>query len=486
MKCARKIYNMKKIYPVLLAGGLGDRLWPLSRKSYPKQFSTLNGQRTLFQQAAIRLTSSKLIKFAPHVTLTNSDFRFIINEQLLDVDIDRGHILIEPETKNTAPAILAATLFVFAQDPEAVLLVTPSDHVIPDKSAFHAAVELGINQVNMDKIVTFGVSPVRPETGYGYLELELGSQDKNCVSLVKRFVEKPDYARALQMLNSGNYLWNAGIFLFKAKKMLNVFKTLSPKTFELTRKALNSAQYDLNFLRLNSEYWKDLEGISIDFAIMEKIKNLVAVPFMAEWSDLGSWDAVWSKSVKASSGVALSNGAHEIDCRNSIIRSEHSGQQIVGLGLDNIIAVAMPDAVLVASKDKAQDVKKVVDYLKVKNVSQAENFPKGYRPWGWFESLSTGDKFHVKLIHVKQGCVLSLQSHKYRSEHWIVLQGEAKISVDDKVNNLTEGQSAYIPLGAIHRLENIGKTLLVLIEVQTGSYFGEDDIVRYEDLYNRE
>ncbi len=477
---------MSKVYPVLLAGGLGNRLWPLSRKSHPKQFSSLIGHNTLFQQAALRLTSSEHIEFAPHVIITNSDFRFIIGDQLQDVGIDLWQNMIEPQPKNTAPAILAATLFLIAQDSEAIMLVTPSDHVIPDKSLFHSVVKLGVDQVNIGKIVTFGVSPTHPETGYGYLELALDKQDKKGVSLVNRFVEKPKYSKALEMLDAGNYLWNAGIFLFKAKEMIAAFKTLAPEIFELTKKAVETAQLDLGFFRLNPEYWRDLENISIDYAIMEKVRNLVAVSFTAKWSDLGSWDAVWSETTKDYSGVALSKGAHAIDCTNTLLRSENFDQQIVGLGLDNIIAVAMPDAVLVARKDKSQDVKKVVDHLKIHDVIQAESFPKDHRPWGSFENLSIGDRYQVKRISVKPGAALSLQSHKYRSEHWIVVQGNAKVTVNDKIKNLNEGESIYIPLGAIHRLENIGKVPMILIEVQTGSYFGEDDIVRYEDLYKRE
>lgn len=476
---------MTKIYPVLLAGGNGNRLWPLSRKSYPKQFSSLISNKTLFQQSANRLTSSKNVEFANHLTLTNSDFRFIIAEQLQEIGIHKGQILLEPETKNTGPAILAATLFLHSQDPDAVLLVSPSDHLIPNKLAFHDIVKLAADQLYNNKMVTFGIVPTHPETGYGYLELEQDNKDKNGISIVRSFCEKPEYSDALNMVNAGNYLWNAGIFLFKATEMIAAFKKFSPRTFDLTKKSLDTSILDLDFLRLNPDYWKDLENISIDYLIMEKAKNLVAVPFTQKWNDFGSWDAVWSETKIKSTGVALSERAHSIDCTNTIIRSENENQQIVGLGLDNIIAIAMPDAVLVASKHRAQDVKNVVKHLKSKKIIQAEEFPKSFRPWGWFEILSKGSNFRVKRIYVKPGASLSLQSHKFRSEHWVVVKGEAKVTVNDKVEILKEGESVYVPSGAIHRLENTITIPIILIEVQTGSYFGEDDIIRYDDLYNR-
>ena len=476
---------MTTITPVLLAGGSGTRLWPLSRQSYPKQFSIFLGDQTLFQQSALRLKSSNQIEFAPHITLTNSDFRFIVSEQLLAIGIEPVHILIEPEAKNTAPAIIAASLFAHANNPEAVLLVVPSDHVIPDTSAFHAAVKIGLDHINAGKMVTFGISPTHPETGYGYLELAQDNLDGIGTSSVVRFVEKPQLTRAEQMLNAGNYLWNAGIFLFTASDMIVAFETFAPDILLFAKDAVETAKADLGFLRLNPESWESLEDISIDYAIMEKTRNLVAVPYSSKWSDVGGWDAVWSELPKDSEGLALSDGAHAIDCSDTLLRSESPGQKIFGLGLDNIIAIAMADAVLVAQKDRAQDVKKVVDHLKANNIPQAQIFPKDHRPWGWFESLALGNRFQVKRICVKPGGALSLQSHSHRCEHWVVVEGMATVTVDDEVRLLTEGQSVYIPRGAIHRMENTGELLMVLIEVQTGSYLGEDDIVRYEDIYAR-
>ena len=473
------------IYPVLLAGGSGTRLWPLSRKSYPKQFSNLIGKKTLFQFSAKRLTSSDIIEFASHITLTNADFRFIIGEQLQEIGIDPGPILIEPEAKNTAAAILAASIFAHEKDKDAVLLVAPSDHVIPDTAIFHGAIKVGLSHVKNQKIVTFGIKPTHPEIGYGYLELSTDPLDDNGTSDIKNFVEKPNLQDAKQMLEAGHYLWNAGIFLFHAQNMIDAFGAYAPETLDLVSKSINEASTDLGFLRLAAEPWSKIKDISIDYAIMEKAQNLVAVPYTSKWSDLGGWDAVWSESKPDPTGNVTSETAHAVECSNSLLRSESSSQQVVGIGLNNIMAIAMPDAVLVAPKERAQDVKKAVELLKSKDIVQAEIFPKDHRPWGWFESLALGDCFQVKRICVKPGAALSLQSHKHRSEHWIVVEGTAKVSIEDEVKLVSEGQSIYVPLGAKHRMENPGSSTMVLIEVQIGSYLGEDDIIRYEDVYAR-
>jgi len=466
-----------------LAGGSGTRLWPLSRKSYPKQFSKLFDGLSLFQQSAHRLTSSKIVDFNPIIILTSSEFRFIAGEQLQRAGIKPGQIIIEPSSKNTAPAILLASLFTELDEKNSIVLVAPSDHVIANQEAFHEAISYGIEDVKNGKIVTFGIKPSRAETGYGYLELsKIGATNSYPV---ERFVEKPDAGSARKMLDSGNFCWNAGIFMFRSSDMLRAFEQHAPEMIAPVQSALSSSEKDLDFIRLDPKAWEESKEISIDYAIMEKATNLVAIPFDKKWSDLGDWGAVWHEMEKDENRVAKSENAHAIECQDTLLRSESPTLQLVGLGLKNIVAIAMPDAVLVADKSRAQEVKFAVDQLRKFNLIQAEKFPKEHRPWGWFETLTINNRFHVKRIVVNPDEALSLQSHHHRSEHWIVVEGTAKVTVDDNVKLVTEGQSAYVPLGATHRLENPGKLRLVLIEVQTGAYLGEDDIVRYEDKYAR-
>ncbi|MEM7176214.1 MAG: mannose-1-phosphate guanylyltransferase/mannose-6-phosphate isomerase [Pseudomonadota bacterium] len=476
---------MKPLHSVILCGGSGTRLWPLSRKSYPKQFVPLVGDKTLFQACAERLSGGDL-EFAAPLVLTASDFRFIVAEQLTGIGIDPGAILIEPEGRNTAPAILAGALHLAANDPEAIMLVAPSDHVVPDTAAFHAAIEKGLEAVADGKLVTFGIKPGHAETAYGYLELPSqpdGSGD--AIDLVQ-FVEKPDGPRAAEMLAAGNFLWNAGIFLFRATDIIAAFKAHAPDLITPVEAALSGARSDLGFLRLAPDAWARAKDISIDYAVMEKAENLAVVPFDGGWSDLGGWDAVWREAGPDEAGVVAGEGATAIECNNTLLRADSDNLEIVGIGLNNIMAVAMNDAVLVADMSRAQDVKQAVAALKAKSAPQAVQFPKDHRPWGWFESLVVGGRFQVKRICVHPGAALSLQSHFHRSEHWIVVEGTAKVTVDDEVKLVTENESVYIPLGAVHRMENPGKVPMVLIEVQTGSYVGEDDIVRYEDVYARD
>ena len=471
------------IHPILLCGGSGTRLWPLSRKSYPKQFAKLMGDESLFQASARRLSGKG---FTAPVIATGDPFRFIVTEQLAQVEQIAQSILIEPEGRNTAPAILAAALMIARKDPHAMMLVAPSDHVIPDTAAFAATVQAAVARAQAGDLVTFGITPTRPETGYGYLELAEGADaGANQPQSLARFVEKPDSTRATEMLAAGNYLWNAGIFLFTAEAILAAFEKHAPKMVEAVTASLKNANADLGFTRLAPDAWAEADNISIDYAIMEKADNLAVMPFSAGWSDLGGWDAVWMESGPDAQGNVCSENATAIDCRDTLLRSETDGLQLVGIGLDNIVAIAMGDAVLVADKSQAQRVKEAVDALKAKGSSQAVQLPRDYRPWGWYESLVIGGRFQVKRIVVNPGASLSLQSHHHRSEHWIVVEGTAKVTVDDTVKLTSENQSVYIPLGAVHRMENPGKVPMVLIEVQTGSYLGEDDINRYEDIYAR-
>jgi mannose-1-phosphate guanylyltransferase / mannose-6-phosphate isomerase len=471
---------MQQITPIILCGGSGSRLWPLSRKSYPKQFVPLVGDKTLFQNSCKRLTGPQ---FKNPIIVTNSDYRFIVTEQLLEIGIDPGAILIEPEGRNTAPAILAAALFEYQENPDAVLVVAPSDHVINDVSAFQLAIKEAYKIALDGQLVTFGIKPTHPETGFGYLELSKISTTK-AVPL-KNFVEKPNFINAEKMFQSGKFLWNSGIFLFQAKDIIEAFKKYSPSDLDAVNSSLANSINDIGFCRLNHTDWIKTENISIDYAIMEKSENLSVVPFSAGWSDLGGWDAVWRENILNTGSIVASKNTTVIDCEASLIRSEDDSIEVVGIGLKNVIIVAMKDAVLVADMSKSQDVKKAVDILKEKNALQATDLPKDHRPWGWFESLTTDEKFQVKKIHVHPGASLSLQSHKYRSEHWIVVSGEAEVTIDNEVTLICENQSVYIPLGAIHRMRNPGEKPMELIEVQTGTYFGEDDIYRYDDIYSR-
>lgn len=475
---------MTTITPVLLAGGAGTRLWPLSRKSYPKQFTKLVGEESLFQASARRLSGEG---FGAPVVVTGDPFRFIVTEQLAAVELAPEAVLIEPSARNTAPAVAAAALLVASRDPDSVVLIAPSDHVIPDADGFRAAVASAAHRAMAGDIVTFGITPTRPETGYGYLELagDVDAQADTPQPLA-RFVEKPDAERAAAKSADGRHLWNAGIFLASATTLIAAYAAHAPEVLAQSRVALEAAKSDLGFTRLDPESWDALEDVSIDYAIMEKAQNLAVMPYSGAWSDLGGWEAVWQASAPDADGTAISPGSLAIDCRDTLLRSEAEGQRIVGIGLEDIVAIAMPDAVLVTRKSQSQRAKEAVAALRASGAPQAESFPVDHRPWGYFESLARGPRFQVKRIVVKPGAALSLQSHHHRAEHWIVVEGTARVTIGEGVQLVTENQSVYVPLGAVHRLENPGKVEVVLIEVQTGSYLGEDDILRYADVYARE
>ncbi|MCF3596434.1 mannose-1-phosphate guanylyltransferase/mannose-6-phosphate isomerase [Rhodobacteraceae bacterium LMO-12] len=472
------------ITPVLLCGGSGTRLWPLSRKSFPKQFTGLLGEESLFQASALRLSGEG---YGAPVILTGDPFRFIVTEQMAAIEQSPQAIMIEPEGRNTAPAVAAAALWLAKSDPEALLLVAPSDHVIADPDSFRATVQAAVGRAKAGDLVTFGISPSRPETGYGYLELAADADIAADVpQSLARFVEKPDQKQAEAMLAQGHFLWNAGIFLFSAKAIIAAYEAHAPEILSAVRVALDEASTDLGFIRLAPEAWNGLEDISIDYAIMEKADNLAVMPYRDSWSDLGGWDAVWREAGPDAQGNVCSDHATAIDCQDTLLRSETDVVEVVGIGLKDIMVVATSDAVLVAHKSEAQRVKEAVKVLKDRNIPQAVQFPIDHRPWGWFESLVVGGRFQVKRIVVHPGASLSLQSHHHRSEHWIVVQGTARVTVDETVKLVSENESVYIPLGAVHRMENPGKVPMVLIEVQTGSYLGEDDIIRYEDVYARQ
>ena len=468
------------IIPVILAGGSGTRLWPASRKAYPKQFTKLIGKRTLFQDTVARLTGPE---FTNPTVITRDDFRFIAAEQLDDLKVEDPIVLLEPESRNTAPAILSAALLHRAT-PDAILLVAPSDHRIADRAAFIDAVRSGAKAAEQGRLVTFGIAPTHPETGYGYLELSRPAKTGKPQAL-RSFVEKPALEVARTLLESKRHLWNAGIFMFRVRTIIDVFEILAPHLVMPCQAALSNATNDLSFLRLGAEAYARCDDISIDYAILELADGLQVVPVDCGWCDLGSWRSVHGASEPDDLGNTVLGSAIQIDCRNTMLRSESADTRLVGLGLDNIAAIATDDAILVANLDDSERVKQVVAELKVQQAPQAEDFRRCHRPWGYYETLSLGERFQVKRIMVKSGASLSLQSHVHRAEHWVVVEGTATVTVDDKVKLLSENPSVYIPLGAVHRLENKGMVPLNLIEVQSGTYLGEDDITRYKDVYAR-
>jgi mannose-1-phosphate guanylyltransferase/mannose-1-phosphate guanylyltransferase/mannose-6-phosphate isomerase len=421
--------------------------------------------------------------FAAPLVVTGDDFRFLVTEQAEAVGLTDARIVVEPAARDTAPAILTAALML-EDDPDALMLVAPSDHVIGDVPGFLRAVARGAEAALTGRLVTFGVQPDRPETGYGYLELSVRPEDGAPVP-VESFREKPDRETAETMLADGGYLWNAGIFLFRVADLIAAFEEHAPDMITPCRAAVKDGRQDLGFFRLAPGPYETVTPISFDYAIMEKVSGVMAVPLPGTWSDLGAWDALWQQAERDADGVVSQGPVTALGCRDSYLRSESEGMRLVGLGLDGIVAVAMRDAVLVADKSRTQEVKQAVEVLRAAGAPQADDTPRFYRPWGWYETLCLGNRFQVKRIMVKPGGILSLQSHMHRSEHWIVVSGTAEVTIGETARLVTENESVYIPLGEKHRMANPGKVPMYLIEVQTGAYLGEDDIQRYEDIYNR-
>lgn len=469
------------IIPVILSGGSGTRLWPLSRAQYPKQLLPLAGEQTMLQETVTRV--EKVADIGPVYCVCNEDHRFMVAEQLRQVTDDVGDIILEPVGRNTAPAAAVAALRIQEKYPEAAILLLPADHVIQNTDAFAKAVALGMKAANGGALVTFGIVPDAPETGYGYIRASLDEGSAGSVYPVEEFVEKPDRETAEQYLASGEYFWNSGMFLFKASKYLEELEQYNLEMLSACQKALEKAASDLDFLRLDKETFTACPSDSIDYAVMEKTSNAAVVPLDAGWSDVGAWSALWGVKERDEGGNVTKGDVLMHDVKGSFIHA--SSRMVAAVGIDDHVIVETSDAVLVASKDRVQDVKSIVERLKKEKRDEAITHVRVNRPWGSYETIDREDRFLVKRIIVKPGSSLSLQKHYHRAEHWVVVKGTARITVDQEVVILREDQSTYIPLGTKHRLENPGKIPLELIEVQTGSYLGEDDIERFDDKYGR-
>lgn len=468
----------ERIYPVVLSGGSGTRLWPLSRAALPKQLLALNGARTMIQDTVLR---AAVPSAQPPILLCSEGHRFLVAEQMQAIGVTPKSIVLEPFGRNTAPAAAIAALLVASEDPEGVILLMPSDHVVADDEAFRAAVVQSAAAARQGRIVTFGIAPEGPETGYGYIQR--GETISAGVDAVKRFAEKPDRATAQSYLASGEYYWNSGMFVFRADVMLAEMRRHEPGLVEACEAALASASRDLDFVRLDAAAFGKVKNVSIDYAVMEKTDKAAVVPCSMGWSDVGAWSSLWALRSRDENGNVLQGDVLVHETRDSFVRNEKGLTALVGV--KDLVVVVTEDAVLVADKHRAQDVKAIVDQMKLADRSELNEHKVVYRPWGSYQGIDAGDGYQVKQIIVKPGGRLSLQSHAKRAEHWVVVQGVAKVTCDDKVFLLNENESTFIPLGARHRLENPGKQPLRLIEVQSGSYLGEDDIVRYDDAYGR-
>ncbi|GAA6169789.1 mannose-1-phosphate guanylyltransferase/mannose-6-phosphate isomerase [Sessilibacter corallicola] len=465
--------------PVVLSGGSGTRLWPYSRSQYPKQFLPLTSDMTMVQETVSRLDGIE--ELARPWVICNENHRFMVAEQLRACGHTPAGIILEPVGRNTAPAIALAALALIAKGDDSVMLILPADHVIEHEQVFHQAIAIAAQQAEAGKLVTFGVVPTAPETGYGYIKRS-DSVTENVFG-VQQFVEKPDAEVAQRYLDSGEYYWNSGMFMFKPTRYIEELEKFNPEMLAACKASLDNANIDLDFTRVNKESFEACPEDSIDYAVMEKTDSAVVVPLDAGWSDVGSWSALWDVSEKDEHGNTSKGDVLIHDSRNCYIQADK--KLIATVGVDDMVIVDTDDSLMVASKDKVQEVKSIVKSLKSQSRSEAKVHRKVYRPWGYYDSIDFGERFQVKRIVVRPGAELSLQMHHHRAEHWIVVSGTAAVVNGDDEILLTENQSTYIPIGQRHQLKNPGSIPLELIEVQSGSYLGEDDIVRFKDMYGR-
>jgi mannose-1-phosphate guanylyltransferase/mannose-1-phosphate guanylyltransferase/mannose-6-phosphate isomerase len=470
--------SKQTFYPVILSGGSGSRLWPLSRSLYPKQLLPLSSERTMIQETALRAGPGH---FARPVIICNEAHRFIVAEQMQEIGVTPLRLVLEPIGRNTAPAIAAAALILAKTDPDAIMAVLPSDHVITDQAGFIEALGRTGIAASAGHLVTFGMKPTAPETGYGYIQR--GAPLTEGSFKVERFIEKPDLERARAMTAQPEFLWNSGMFVFKASVFLDEVKRFCPDILTAVSASIDKAAEDIDFLRLEATSFAQSPSASIDYAVMEHTVRAAVVPSDFGWSDVGSWSALWEITGKSQTGNVETGDVISVDCRDSYLRGD--GVLVAGVGLKDIIVVATEDAVLVADRSRVQEVKKIVESLKEKKRSEGDLHRKVYRPWGFYQSIDGGTRFQVKQITVKPGAKLSLQMHHHRAEHWVVVEGTALITRDDETFLLRENESTFIPIGTKHRLENPGKMPLKLIEVRSGAYLSEDDIIRLEDTYGR-